>query len=122
MQLIASYIAQSAAPPNAPQVAVFPMMLLLILLIVVLGGIAMGIAGLVMLLRNKKQTGSGLCGKCDYSVTGLTTFTCPECDSDLREVGIKNQPAGNCGLAITFIVFGALTLFCVCGGFLVGVG
>ena len=29
-----------------------------------------------------------VCGQCGYSVTGLTTFTCPECGSDLREVGI----------------------------------
>jgi class 3 adenylate cyclase len=26
--------------------------------------------------------------KCGYQVRGLTTFTCPECGSDLREVGI----------------------------------
>jgi len=28
------------------------------------------------------------CGQCGYSVTGLTTMVCPECGSDLREVGI----------------------------------
>ncbi len=28
------------------------------------------------------------CGKCGYSVRGLTTFQCPECGSDLRKVGI----------------------------------
>jgi hypothetical protein len=28
------------------------------------------------------------CGKCGYSVLGLPTTTCPECGSDLREVGI----------------------------------
>jgi len=36
------------------------------------------------------------CGHCGYAVTGLTTFTCPECGSDLREVGIvrgRNAPA-----------------------------
>jgi class 3 adenylate cyclase len=30
----------------------------------------------------------GRCGKCGYNVTGLTNFTCPECGSDLRAVGI----------------------------------
>jgi len=32
------------------------------------------------------------CGGCGYVVTGLTTFVCPECGSDLRQVGI-NRPA-----------------------------
>lgn len=31
------------------------------------------------------------CGKCGYLVTGLPTFQCPECGSDLREVGIVKQ-------------------------------
>ena len=29
-----------------------------------------------------------MCGQCGYNVTGLTTFVCPECGSDLRVVGI----------------------------------
>jgi class 3 adenylate cyclase len=29
-----------------------------------------------------------VCGKCGYIVKGLTTLTCPECGSDLRDVGI----------------------------------
>ncbi|MDB5354604.1 MAG: hypothetical protein JWN24_1057 [Phycisphaerales bacterium] len=37
------------------------------------------------------------CGKCGYMVRGLATFVCPECGSDLREVGIDTghtrQPA-----------------------------
>ena len=28
------------------------------------------------------------CGKCGYAVRGVSTFNCPECGSDLREVGI----------------------------------
>jgi hypothetical protein len=28
------------------------------------------------------------CGRCNYIVRGVPTFTCPECGSDLREVGI----------------------------------
>ncbi len=43
----------------------------------------------VMLLRRR---GRGIqhpaCGKCGYAVQGLPTFTCPECGSDLRVVGI----------------------------------
>jgi hypothetical protein len=30
-----------------------------------------------------------VCGKCGYCVRGLPTFICPECGSDLRDVGIK---------------------------------
>lgn len=33
-------------------------------------------------------TAEPCCGKCGYSVRGLDSFTCPECGSDLREVGI----------------------------------
>jgi len=29
-----------------------------------------------------------LCGNCGYNVRGLTTFICPECGQDLRDVGI----------------------------------
>jgi hypothetical protein len=33
------------------------------------------------------------CGKCGYCVVGLQSFTCPECGSDLREVGIVTARA-----------------------------
>jgi class 3 adenylate cyclase len=32
-----------------------------------------------------------VCGKCAYLVSNLPTFTCPECGSDLREVGIVRR-------------------------------
>jgi class 3 adenylate cyclase len=44
-----------------------------------------------VLRRRKRSTAAGdlaTCGHCGYAVTGLTTFTCPECGRDLREVGI----------------------------------
>jgi hypothetical protein len=28
------------------------------------------------------------CGRCQYPVCGMPTFTCPECGSDVRDVGI----------------------------------
>lgn len=34
------------------------------------------------------------CGQCGYAVRGLTTFTCPECGADLREVGIRTPSTG----------------------------
>jgi class 3 adenylate cyclase len=42
------------------------------------------------------------CGRCGYAVTGLTTFTCPECGSDLREVGIVRDAAGKAGVGWVF--------------------
>ena len=33
------------------------------------------------------------CGRCNYIVRGVPTFTCPECGSDLREVGIVTPRA-----------------------------
>src|SRR5690606_16598108 len=33
-----------------------------------------------------------VCGKCGYRVAGLPSFTCPECGSDLRDVGIVSAP------------------------------
>jgi hypothetical protein len=37
------------------------------------------------------------CGKCGYLVRGLSTFICPECGSDLREVGIVSAPSAGRG-------------------------
>jgi class 3 adenylate cyclase/predicted RNA-binding Zn-ribbon protein involved in translation (DUF1610 family) len=58
------------------------------------------IASAVVWWRRRARAGRGdlaTCGHCGYAVTGLTTFTCPECGSDLREVGIvrgRNAPPG----------------------------
>jgi len=43
----------------------------------------------IMLFRRRKGPTHPICGKCGYAVRGLPTFTCPECGSDLREVGIS---------------------------------
>ncbi len=51
--------------------------------------LAAGLA--VFFLRRRRRDLPGaepVCGKCGYCVKGLTTFVCPECGSDLREVGI----------------------------------
>jgi len=45
-----------------------------------------------LLWRRSKGTGDAddgaVCGKCGYSARGLPGLDCPECGSDLREVGI----------------------------------
>jgi len=53
------------------------------------------LAGLVLLAITWWKRGRGRgpvaepsCGKCGYAVRGLTSLNCPECGSDLREVGI----------------------------------
>ena len=48
----------------------------------------------IMLLRRRRRTRPAKeprCGQCGYNVTGLSTFTCPECGSDLRQVGIRSE-------------------------------
>lgn len=37
----------------------------------------------------RRSSGEPGCGRCGYAVRGLSTFNCPECGSDLREVGIN---------------------------------
>lgn len=41
---------------------------------------------LALVLR--RRVSAPVCGKCSYEVRGLPSFVCPECGSDLREVGI----------------------------------
>ncbi|MEX2214816.1 MAG: adenylate/guanylate cyclase domain-containing protein [Phycisphaeraceae bacterium] len=45
--------------------------------------------------RSGEQDGGGdpVCGACRYPVRGLSTFQCPECGADLREVGML-RPRG----------------------------
>jgi predicted RNA-binding Zn-ribbon protein involved in translation (DUF1610 family) len=50
--------------------------------------LALGFFVAYLLFRRKRASADPVCGKCGYQVRGLTTFTCPECGSDLREVGI----------------------------------
>lgn len=52
-----------------------------------------------------------VCGRCGYSARGLPTFTCPECGSDLREVGIlipgvhRTPVFGSLGPSIAWSLF-----------------
>lgn len=71
-----------------------------------------GMAWAVVLWRRRGRGGAGAdlatCGRCGYAVAGLTTFTCPECGSDLRDVGIVRarnapRPATTVGPLATFM-------------------
>ena len=57
------------------------------LLVLILGAV-LGFLLIRRMARREDLSHGAVCGKCGYSVRGLTTFTCPECGSDLREVGI----------------------------------
>jgi hypothetical protein len=54
-----------------------------------------GIALIAMAFRIQRERRRNMprvgCAKCGYPARGLTTFTCPECGADLREVGITRR-------------------------------
>ena len=54
----------------------------------IVAALLLTIGGLVWYLKRRRARLPGVCGKCGYNVTGIPTFTCPECGSDLRKVGI----------------------------------
>jgi hypothetical protein len=54
--------------------------------------------GLVLVLRRRGR-GKPVCGACGYAVAGLETLKCPECGSDLREVGITGGSPRRTGAA-----------------------
>ncbi len=57
------------------------------------------IAIAIFLIRRRRSVpppdSEGSCGRCGYLVKGLTTFTCPECGSDLRQVGLIHPRNGD---------------------------
>lgn len=59
-----------------------------LLLLVLIGA---GLIAFVLARRAARRVDSShgpSCARCGYAVRGLPSFTCPECGSDLREVGI----------------------------------
>jgi hypothetical protein len=48
------------------------------------------VVGFALRRRGKEGLAARACGRCGYDVRGLPTFFCPECGSDLREVGISS--------------------------------
>jgi class 3 adenylate cyclase len=61
-----------------------------VLMIILAFGILTALV-VVLLALGRDGGGESVCGKCGYRVQGLPTFICPECGSDLREVGIKTR-------------------------------
>ncbi len=78
------------------------------------------VTGVVMLVAEWRR-GSGedgmTCGRCGYSVRGVSTLSCPECGADLREVGITAVPKHRRVLPWVLIGVGLLVgTACFCGG------
>jgi hypothetical protein len=84
-----------------------------VLIVLALMGALVGLV--VTLLNRRKRRGliGPACGKCGYSVIGLTTMTCPECGGDLRACGIvtPNSPRGTSPVAGYIFFTVSLTLF-----------
>jgi hypothetical protein len=60
----------------------------LLFLLVVAGAAVLLVLRVVSRRRRGPAVSGPVCGACGYSVTGLTSLTCPECGSDLRAAGI----------------------------------
>jgi ribosomal protein L34E len=75
-------------PTNALLLLAFLGLIALVILIV-------GVSILVVRRRKTKP----VCGACGYAVAGLEALKCPECGSDLREVGIKGGRPRRAGAA-----------------------
>lgn len=93
-----------------------PFDILILLLFVVLPLIGL-ITGVVLWIVGARQSANGRgmsCGRCGYSVAGLTQLMCPECGADLREVGIVSAAASPAmriiGMVLTFVCLGVLLL------------
>jgi class 3 adenylate cyclase len=74
------------------------------LAVLLFGGSLIGFA-----LRRRGRVGlaARACGRCGYDVRGLPTFFCPECGSDLREVGITSgTPPGVMTLLVAALAVG----------------
>ncbi len=88
----------------------------LLVVLIILVGVPGVVSLLVWFMARRSEKGEQSCGKCGYSVRHLTTFSCPECGADLREVGIRPQPGnGPVGIAVAAGVFAMFIL--LCGGF-----
>lgn len=63
-----------------------------------IAGMLVGVAGCLfglvwlwlMVFRGPSRSATPLCGRCKYTVYGISSMQCPECGADLREVGIRS--------------------------------
>src|SRR5688572_27215796 len=93
----AALLAQASPPPQAagPQLLLAAFVLPPVVLLV--AALALVTVRWFMRRRQLRAAAGPSCGRCGYLVQGLTTFTCPECGSDLRQVGIVGGAADRGG-------------------------
>jgi hypothetical protein len=92
-------------------IAIIPLLILLMLL----AASALAVWRGITLPRGVQ--GTPACGGCGYAVADLTTFTCPECGGDLREIGIStpsNEAKRRGSLAGALLGW---TFLCFIGGY-----
>jgi hypothetical protein len=90
-----------------------PLLLLLLLIAVVIV-----IRAWTVTRHRAARSADPRCGRCGYIVRGISTLRCPECGSDLREVGIVAArggrpswgPAIALGLLWSLVVFGTASV------------
>jgi hypothetical protein len=58
------------------------------------------IGGWILLKRHYRSGGPPACGACSYPVKGLTSWKCPECGSNLQEVGTTQPGRRMSGLSL----------------------
>lgn len=68
-------------------------LVLLFILLAVLFGLVLGVAITVTVYHTRRRARQRkirepVCARCGYLVRGIAQLRCPECGSDLREVGI----------------------------------
>eukprot|EP00752_Nemacystus_decipiens_P015798 g14108.t1 len=61
------------------------------------------------------------CGRCGYPTRGITSFECPECGADLREVGIQRPGQGKAAVAGCLLPIGLTVLILIVASILMPV-
>ena len=104
------------------------MIWMIVSMVVFVGGLANFLVGRGMKKANQelgkeKGASQGKCGECGYRVEGVSGLRCPECGSDLREVGIDVKESKKQGYimrgkrmmwsgGVMFVCFGGLYVVC----------
>jgi len=86
--------------------------IVLLLGAVIVGAVVVSLVAAIVRWRDRVRV--ACCGACRYPVEGLSTFTCPECGSDLRSVGILVQgvrPKHRVHVAEKFAAWAVIAVF-----------
>lgn len=83
------------------------------LLLLLLGAAAIFRGILIATTAPRRGSKVPCCEKCRYPVAGLTTFSCPECGTDLRATGIITRPMEIRRRGSMFSAILGLTFLCI---------